>query len=455
MADLARAPQHVATPISALFEPTPALAHDSSHCLLSHPGHTACPVVARGAVDPERAAADWAVMYHWLGNDPAMAVTCCFDDADLTPIARSRRIGEIRREIAARGVFDVTQPEMQFWVRYAWTSADRCTGRQHAWQRTHVEVRHLPHVRTGPDMLRAVVKHAEIAMRSDLGPQTVVTVMGAPSPPGELEQLFVTEQLIRYADDPQYRGLVDWLDSRSPDLIQRPATPGPFTVLPMIAIGEAGDAAVGTPPPARHYSVPIPRPRHPDEIVGGARDGSLDMGFDFTEPFALWTAIPLQTNFSLDIAGQRYALAFNGWYVDEEIVIDLLDPARYDLADAVAAEIFHSPVARLDDYRVAQVEFAMLFAVRAGFQRARRRLTRLEASQSGFARFWENYLARHGENPPNDPTWTSNRMQSRYRRPSHSMPLVPQTQGARLVRHWLTHTSLRSDTRMRLVPLTS
>jgi nitric oxide synthase oxygenase domain/subunit len=304
-------------------------------------------------------------------------------------------------------------------------------------------------------MLRTVVEHAQTAMRADPGPQTVVTVMGAPSPPGELEQLFVTEQLVRYADDPQYRGLVDWLDAHDPGLIQRPATPRPFTVLPMIAIGEAGDVAVGTPPPGQHYPVPIPPPRHPEEIVGEVCEKGLNSAFDFTGSFALWTAIPLQTNFSLDIAGQRYALAFNGWYVDEEIVVDLLDPARYDLAGAVAAEIFDPPVPRLDDYRIAQVEFATLYAVRAGFQRARRRLTKLEASQSGFARFRENHVSCHGEEPPNDPSWTANRTQSRYRRPSHPMPLVRQTRGAQLVRHRLTHESLRPDARIEHVQLTS
>lgn len=449
-----QARQAFATPTTALFEPTQALAHDSSHCVLSAPHHTACPT-GRFGVDPERAAADWAVMYDWMINDPAMAAICHFDEADLTAVARIRRVGDIRRQIATHGVFDVTQPEMQFWVRYAWSSADRCTGRQHASQQIHVEIRYLPHVRTGADMLSAVVRHAEIAMRPDLSPQTVVTVMGAPSPPGVLEQLFVTEQLIRYADDPQYRGLADWLDSRGPDLIQRPVTPRPFTVLPMIAIGADGDVAVGTPPPSQHYSVPIPPPRHPDEITGEARHGGPDEGFDFTKTFATWTAIPLQTNFSLDIAGQRYALAFNGWYVDEEIVVDLLDPERYNMTAAVAAEIFHAPAARLTDYRLAQVEFATLYAVRAGFQRARRRLTKLDASQSAFARFRENYVVRHGEEPPNDPTWTANRTQSRYRRPTHPMPLVGQTRGARLARHWLTHESLRSDTRVTLVPRVS
>jgi nitric oxide synthase oxygenase domain/subunit len=454
MVDLLRNPSNVAPSIATLFRPTRAFVHDSSHCPLFQPGHTAC-LVASGSVDPDRALADWAVMYHWLAHDPAMAVTCRFDDSDLTPAAQARRMGEIRREIAVRGVFDVTEPEMQFWVRYAWTNADRCTGRQHAAQRSHVEIRYLPDVRTGADMLHSVVQHAEIAMQADPGPQTVITVMGRPNPPGRLEQLFVTEQLVRYADDPQYRELVEWLSSRGPNLIQRPEGPRPFTVLPMVAVGDAGDVVAGTPPPGREYSVPIPRPRHPDEVVGEARDGNADVEFDFTGDFARWTAIPLQTNFSLDIAGQRYALAFNGWYVDEEVVIDLLDPTRYDMVDAVAAEIFRRPFGRLDDYRISQVEFATLYAVRAGFHRARKRLTKLEASQSGFARFRENYVRRHGEEPPNDPTWTANRMQSRYRRPSHSMPSIRQTRGSRLVRHWLTHRSLRPDVVVEHVQLDS
>jgi hypothetical protein len=221
----------------------------------------------------------------------------------------------------------------------------------------------------------------------------------------------------------------------------------------MVAVGLDGDVAVGTCPPASRHLVDVPWPRHPDESP--ADEADEDRG-----GFACWPAVPLQTNFDLDIAGQRYCVLFNGWYVDEEIAANLLDPARFAWTDRVSAAI-HTPeqagrlraTDRLDEYRVAQVEIATLRAVRRGFRRARRRLNNLGPSQSAFGKFHERYVATHGEAPPNDTGWTANRFGSRYRHPSHAMPHVPQTRGAELVRHWLTFRSLRPDADLDVVDL--
>jgi hypothetical protein len=148
--------------------------------------------------------------------------------------------------------------------------------------------------------------------------------------------------------------------------------------------------------------------------------------------------------------------------VDEEIAANFLDPARYDWAGRVS-ETIHSPgqrealrrTDRLDEYRLAQVEIAMLRAVRRGFRRERRRLNTLGPSQRAFGKFHERYVEVHGEPPPNDTGWTANRLGSRYRHASHAMPHVPQTAGAALTRHWLTFRSLRPDVVPEVVDLAS
>ncbi len=424
--------------------------------------------VRRPRIDPEQVAADWTLMYHWLRHDPEMAAACGFTHVDLTASAEATRIVALQREIGIGGsTFEVLPNELTFWVRYAWTSADRCSGRQHALQ--HAVIRHLPDVVDAEQMLRAAVEHADIAMDAPLPPQTVVTVLGPPTPPGRIGQMFLTEQLMRaagharnggtWSGDGGYLDLTQWVVGLDPGLVAPAAgyPEGTFDTLPMVALGRDGRLAMGTCPPASRYLVDIPWPRHPD------RDDPPALPVEtHAERFACWPAVPLQTNFALDIAGQRYCVIFNGWYVDEEIAANLLDPNRYAWADRVSAAI-HEPAElarlrrtdRLDEYRSAQIEIATLRAVRQGFKAARKRLNSLGPSQAAFGKFHERYVAAHGVPPPNDTGWTANRFGSRYRQPSHSMPHVPQTRGAALAKHWLTFRSLRAGARPRVINLAS
>src|SRR3954451_20987596 len=186
-----------------VFRPTRAYTHD----------------VERPRIDADRVAADWELMYHWLTRDEEMAQVCGFSGEDLCGTARATRIGELRREVGPFGrTFTVLPRELEFWVRFSWIAADRCSGRQHALQ--HAVVRHLPGVDTAPAMLRAAVGHADLAMAAALPPQTVVTVLGPPVPPGRRGPMFLTEQLLRAAGhtradgswlgDGGYLDLTDW-----------------------------------------------------------------------------------------------------------------------------------------------------------------------------------------------------------------------------------------------------
>src|SRR3954451_14881627 len=333
-----------------VFRPTRAYAHD----------------VERPRIDPDRVAAEWALMYHWLTRDDEVAEVCGFSAADLSVAAQAARVDALRREVGAAGrTFTVLPAEMQFWVRFSWISSDRCSGRQHALQRA--VIRHLPDVDTAPAMLRAAVEHADLAMDAPLAPQTVVTVLGGPTPPGLPGPMFVSEQLLRAAGYRRHDGsswadagsldLTQWALNLEPDLVDpAPGYPaGTFDALPMVAVGVDGDVAAGTCPLPSRYFADVPWPEHPDGDRRTVRQ----------EPFGCWPAVPLQTKFDLDIAGQRYCVMFNGWYVDEEIAANLLDPQRYGWASRVSAAI-HGAVGRLDEYRVAQVEIATLRAVRAG-----------------------------------------------------------------------------------------
>jgi nitric oxide synthase oxygenase domain/subunit len=419
----------------------------------------------RPAIDPDRAAADWALMYEFLRRDPELAGVCGFGVADLSSTAQERRIRQLRRQIGPRGrTFTVLPHEMQFWVRYAWISADRCSGRQHALQ--HAVIRHRPEAVTATELLEAAVDHAVVAMSAALAPQNTITVLGPPTAPGELGPMFATEQLVRFAGrrrpdgswsgDGGYLDLTSWVARIDERLISpSPGHPdGSFDTLPMVAVGRPGDIAIGTCPPHARHLVEIPWPQHPEEEpadppVAGAR-----------EPFATWSAVPLQTNFALDIAGQRYCVLFSGWYVDEEIAANLLDPRRYDWLERVSLAIHGEEgrermrhADRLDEYRVAQVEIATLRAVRTGFKLARCKVNRLGPSQSGFGKFFERHLRLHGRPPANDTGWTANRFGSRYRHASHAMPHVAPSGGSAFAKHWLTVKSMWPDTELDVVDL--
>ncbi|GAB3248904.1 nitric oxide synthase oxygenase [Kineosporia babensis] len=438
----------IAAPEHPMFRPTKAYRHDTQ----------------RPAIDPDRVVAEWRLMYEWLERDPEMVTVCGFDPADLTPHAQRMRLVELIAEVGPGRTFTVHPAEMQFWVRYSWINSDRCSGRQHALQ--HAVIQYRPEVRSAVDMLKATVEHADLAMTAPVPPQTVITVLGMPTPPGELGQMFVTEQMLRAAGyrtgdgewtgDGGYLDVTDWVRSYNAQHLIEPMPgyrPGSFDVLPMIAMGAAGELVMAPVPNISRYLIDIPWPRHP-ESEGPADDSG------YGEPFACWPAIPLQTNFDLDIAGQRYCTIFNGWYVDEELATNFLDTTRYNWAGRIS-EAIHGPIDeqmlsatdRFDEYRMAQVEIATLRAIRAGFKSARMKMNNLTASQSGFAKFCQRHLTTHGEMPPNDTGWTSNRVGSRYRFPSYPVPHAPQVKGAALVKHWLSVKSLRPGVPVHVVDL--
>jgi nitric oxide synthase oxygenase domain/subunit len=441
-----KAPEH------HLFRPTQAFAHDT----------------VRPGIDPHRVVADWQLMYEWLDRDAEMASVCGFTAADLTPTVRRTRVLELLAEVGPGRTFTVLPNEMQFWVRYSWLNSDRCSGRQHALQ--HALIRYRPEVRSAVEMMRAAVDHAETAMNAPVPPQTVITVLGPPTAPGELGPMFLTEQFLRAAGyrtgtgaDEQWTGdggyldVTDWVRQHGGEhlIAAMPGyRPGSFDALPMIALGTDGELVMAAVPSSSRYLIDIPWPRHPETDRSAADDSG------YGEPFACWPAVPLQTNFDLDIAGQRYCVMFNGWYVDEELATNFLDPRRYDWATRVS-EAIHGPVDRemlsrtdrFDEYRMAQIEIATLRAVRAGFRQARMKLNNLASSQNGFAKFCQRHLQTHGEMPPNDTGWTANRIGSRFRFPSHPVPHLPQERGASLVKHWLTVKSLRPGAEVRIADL--
>ncbi|HVM67254.1 MAG TPA: nitric oxide synthase oxygenase, partial [Acidimicrobiales bacterium] len=200
-------------PSNSVFRSNRALLHDT----------------LRAKIRPDHVAAEWAMMYHWLRHDEELAAVCGFARADLTQSAEAARTAQLRREIGHDGrTFTVLQPEMHFWVRFSWIGADRCSGRQHALQ--HAVIRHRPDVTSAADMLREAVEHADIAMSAPLPPQTVITVLGPPTAPGELGQMFATEQLLRpagylrndgaFVGDRGYVDLTDWVRNLDLSLIQ-------------------------------------------------------------------------------------------------------------------------------------------------------------------------------------------------------------------------------------------
>jgi nitric-oxide synthase len=235
-----------------------------------------------------------------------------------------RRLGQIRREIAATGTYRHTPPELTFGARVAWRNSARCTGRLH-WP--SLRVRDRREVTGAPDIAAESVAHLrEATNHGQIRP--VITVF-APDAPGRPGPRILNSQLVRYAGYEKADGAVigDPANADTTRLAQAlgwsagwPA--GRFDILPLL-VQEAG--ALPTPHELPADAVLEVMIKHP--------------GFGWFANLGLrWYAVPVISDMYLDIGGVRYPAApFNGWHMCAVIGSRYLgDAARYDQVPVIA-----------------------------------------------------------------------------------------------------------------------
>ncbi|MFK0296287.1 nitric oxide synthase oxygenase [Streptomyces sp. NPDC090442] len=224
-----------------------------------------------------------------------------------------QRLAEIRAEVEHFGTYEHTPKELTFGARVAWRNAARCIGRLY-WN--NLTVRDLRHVTHPDDIASECFEHLRIA--TNQGRIRPVISIFAPDRPGQPAAWLLSEQLVRYADDPSsaHKAVLakdlGWKGGETP-----------FEVLPLLI-----QPGRGTPP--KFYEVPkdsvlevpLTHPHHPGFATLGLR----------------WYAVPAVSDMSLEIGGITYPAApFNGWYMGTEIGSrNLADTERYNLLPTIA-----------------------------------------------------------------------------------------------------------------------
>jgi nitric-oxide synthase len=235
-----------------------------------------------------------------------------------------RRLGQIRREIAATGTYWHTPAELTFGARVAWRNSSRCIGRLH-WP--SLRVRDRREVAGAADIAAESVAHLREAT-NDGQIRPVITVF-APDAPGRPGPRILNSQLVRYAGYEKAEGAI--IGDPANVGITRLARAlgwcagwpaGRFDILPLL-VQEAG--ALPTPHELPADAVLEVMIKHP--------------GFGWFANLGLrWYAVPAISDMYLDVGGVGYPAApFNGWYMSTEIGSrDLGDAVRYDQLPVIA-----------------------------------------------------------------------------------------------------------------------
>jgi nitric-oxide synthase len=225
-------------------------------------------------------------------------------------------------EILASGSYTLTDAELEYGCRAAWRHSVRCVGRLR-WQ--GLAVRDARHVGTAAEVYENLIDHIEVATNGGRI-RSMITVFPPDSTAGPLVRIW-NEQAIRYAGwsgpdgvvgDPRYLGFTRLAESMG----WRPPARGRFEPLPLVIETATEDPQLFTVPRESILEVPL---RHPE--------------YDWFAGLGLrWHALPLITCMRMRLGGMDFPVAFNGFYLQDEIASrNLSDADRYDQVPVVAA----------------------------------------------------------------------------------------------------------------------
>ena len=236
----------------------------------------------------------------------------------------SRRMMQVKQEIAVTGTYIQTSEEIQVGARLAWRNSSKCVGRI-SW--STLKVRDCRHVTEPDSIFHEINQHLQIATAGS-NIQSVMTVFKPESPNQTMGTRFWSSQIVRYAayentdgtimGDPPNLELTKYLIEHN--LWQPPDNASPFDVLPLV---------LKVPGKTLPYVYKIP-----DEYVFEV-DIEHPVYSQITKLGYKWTTVPALTNFKMNLGGIVYAnIPFNGWFVSTEIVRNLIE--RYNVGPEIA-----------------------------------------------------------------------------------------------------------------------
>jgi nitric-oxide synthase len=232
------------------------------------------------------------------------------------------RWDKVQAEILACGRYELTEAELTFGARAAWRHSVRCVGRLR-WQ--GLVVRDARYLSTAAEVHEQVVEHVDVATNGGRI-RSMVTVFPADTDTGPLVRIW-NEQAIRYAGwsdgvggvvgDPRYLGFTKLAEG----LGWRPTRRGRFEPLPLVIETATEDPQLFTLPRESILEVPISHPEFAWFAGLGLR----------------WHALPLITCMRMRVGGMNFPVAFNGFYLQDEIASrNLSDANRYNQVPVVA-----------------------------------------------------------------------------------------------------------------------
>ena len=239
----------------------------------------------------------------------------------------SERMRQVRRDIAAEGIYWHTAAELTFAARVAWRNSSRCIGRLY-WR--SLRVRDRRQVSSAAGVAAECFAHLRAATNGGRI-RPLITVF-SPDQPGRPGPRILSPQLVRYAG---YAGVGEHVvgDPASVEITRLALKlgrrgrdeRGRFDLLPLIVQAAGAPPSVHEVPADAVLEVPL---RHPD----------LDW---FASLGLRWYAVPVISDMHLEAGGICYPAApFNGWYMGTEIGSrNLGDAARYNQLPAIAARM--------------------------------------------------------------------------------------------------------------------
>lgn len=210
-----------------------------------------------------------------------------------------------RRPMDERPDGPLSPSELAVAAREAWRRAPRCVGRA-GW--ASLVLRDSRHLRDPDEVAADMAEHLRFATNGGAIRPTLTVL--------DPSVQVLSEQLVRYADDPQYAGFVESLRHTG----WRPSGER-FEILPLVVRSRRGVTLHDLPREAV-LEVPISHPELP---------WFADLGLR-------WLAVPAIANMLLQVDEHTaYPCVFNGWYVSDEISTrNFGGPERYDVLPAVA-----------------------------------------------------------------------------------------------------------------------
>ncbi|XP_063234452.1 nitric oxide synthase-like protein [Bacillus rossius redtenbacheri] len=291
---------------------------------------------------------------------------------------------QVQREVAATGVYELTEKELLFGAKLAWRNSVRCIGRI---QWNKLKLFDFRNVKTTKEMFEALCTHIEFSTNNG-NIRSAISIF-PPRTPGKKDFRVWNPQLISYAGYQNTDGSIvgDPINVEITQVCCKLGWCGRGTqwdILPLVVSTAEEGPHYYELPPSLVLEVQLSHPT-----------------FDWFERLGLrWYGLPAVSGMLFDCAGLEFTAApFNGWYMSTEIGCrDLCDSHRYNCLEMVGQGMemdTSSPVNLWKDKALVEVNVAVLHS----FQRRGVTIVDHHTASANFMKHLENEQRARGGCP--------------------------------------------------------